>query len=379
MIKKNDYWCPLPWVGLDIGLQGQLKPCCKSLPSSIQSESIKNYLNSEWLNSLKLNLNENIQDPRCNTCWKEESVGRLSMRQHFRKFLKKKNLEKKIDKIQFLHVTWDNTCNLKCRICDFKFSSLWASEILNNKPSFQNSLDTVNEYQKKINEFNFINFYEDNHDSFNIVEISNTGGEPFLSKKHLQFLKKLISLGLSQKIFLSYNSNGTVYPKELIEEIWPHYKKVNIHLSIDDTTSYFEYQRHPAKWSTILKNIEKFKEKKINITLIQTLSVFNVLQLLDYENFVKKTNLYWAHQILWQPTEFSIQNLPKKIKNYILEKYKNKEDHEIFKIVMSICNMKSNIDESTFKQNFLQKIEIIDKIRQESFAKTFPELYSLIQ
>ena len=46
---------------------------------------------------------------------------------------------------------------------------------------------------------------------------------------------------------------------------------------------------------------------------------------------------------------------------------------------MSICDMKSNIDESTFKQNFLQKVKTIDKIRQESFAKTFPELYSLIQ
>jgi organic radical activating enzyme len=379
MIKKDDYWCPLPWIGLDVDQLGNLKPCCKSSSSLIKTDSIKDYFDSNWLKSLKSNLNKNIQDSRCNTCWQEESVNSLSLRQNYRKFFSKKNL-KKTDKIKFLHLTWDNTCNLKCRICDFELSSLWASEILNNRDVFQNKLvDTVNNYQKKIKEFDFINFYEQHHNYFDLVEISSTGGEPFLSKKHLDFLKKLVNLGLSQKIFLNYSSNGTIYPKELSDKIWPHFKKVNVCLSIDDTGSYFEYQRHPAKWNTILENIEKFKEKKTNIVLMQTLSVLNVLQLLDYENFVKKTNLYWSHQILWVPSEFSIKNLPKKIKNYILEKYKNKKDHNIFNSVMSICNLKSELDEVVFKQSFLQKIGIIDKIRQQRFSKIFPEFYDLLQ
>lgn len=382
MVKKNDYWCPAPWIGLFINQLGNLKPCCKSSwPQERKANSVKEYLNSEWLESLKSNLNKNIQDPNCNTCWKEESAQRVSLRQSLRRFYSKRFVEKnKQGNIKCLHVIWDNTCNLKCRICDYEASSSWSSEILNNKNLFEKKeLDIVSSYQKKIKEFDFFTFYENNQNYFDLVEITSTGGEPLLSKKHLQFLKKLINLGVSEKIFLFYNSNGSVYSNELVDKIWPKFKGVKIRFSIDDIEKRFEYQRHPAKWKEVLKNMEKFKNNNnIKLEIYSVISIFNILYVEELSEFVKKFGgTHWNIDVLNYPDEFNIKHLPNNVKLSLANKYtKIKEHIEIEKIINEL-QVTHAVDQN-WKQNFINKIKLTDKIRNEDFATTFPEMNALI-
>ena len=49
-----------------------------------------------------------------------------------------------------------------------------------------------------------------------------------------------------------YNSNGTQLPMNALKNIWPNFKYVDVHFSIDGYEKHFEYQRHPAKWQDAL-------------------------------------------------------------------------------------------------------------------------------
>jgi organic radical activating enzyme len=70
----------------------------------------------------------------------------------------------------------------------------------------------------------------------NIRYIEFTGGEPFMIREHFQLLQKLVDTGRAAQVEIHYNTNGTQYPEEG-EEIWKHFKNVEIALSIDDVAN----------------------------------------------------------------------------------------------------------------------------------------------
>lgn len=378
MTHKNDKWCPAPWVTLDISQNGNINPCCRIEDSNYKFSNIQEYLNSDWLKTLKNNLSSNIKDPRCTTCWNEELYGGYSLRQDRRKFYSKNTALNK-QKILHLQIVLDNTCNLKCRICNYRYSSKWASEMLNNLDIFsKNAKELILNQRTEIKNNDIVNVLKNNLEFFDLAVVELTGGETFLSDKHSELLKMLISYVDTKKIKLVYVSNGTTYPQTLIENVWPYFKKVIVNLSIDDLNARFEYQRHPALWTNILKNLEKFKENKINLSLYQVLSIFNVLYLEEYEDFAKSNNLFWFYQTLEHPKELCIINLPKRVKEHIIKKYENKQNVKAISTVIKMCQTPSLMDENTWRTQFFENVGKIDKIRNENFAETFPELYNLL-
>ena len=64
--------CHHPWVGLEIGPQGEFKPCCKYKDSI--ATNLKDYLASEELSELKSRLSANEKPNGCQRCWDDESA-----------------------------------------------------------------------------------------------------------------------------------------------------------------------------------------------------------------------------------------------------------------------------------------------------------------
>ena len=87
-----------------------------------------------------------------------------------------------------------------------------------------------------------------------------TGGEPLLIKKHYELLEKCIELDVAKNIGLHYNTNGTQLNMKALNELWPKFKIVDCHFSIDGVGEKFEFQRHPAKWNNALSNMSIFNK-----------------------------------------------------------------------------------------------------------------------
>ena len=76
-----------------------------------------------------------------------------------------------------------------------------------------------------------------------------------------------------------------------LQNIWPYFKEVDIHFSIDGIGKHFEYQRHPAKWDQVVQNMLIFKEHrsdKLTLSICHTVNIFNVLYLPEFLKWTKE-------------------------------------------------------------------------------------------
>jgi sulfatase maturation enzyme AslB (radical SAM superfamily) len=76
------------------------------------------------------------------------------------------------------------------------------------------------------------------------------GGEPLLIDQHYEFLQKCIDAGRSKSIVIEYNTNITNIP-ERAWNIWKHFERIQIGMSVDAVGPINDYIRNPSKWHKI--------------------------------------------------------------------------------------------------------------------------------
>lgn len=387
--------CHRPWTRLQINSSGNFTPCCsygevykneKGEPYNITKDKISDVIKSKYLKDLKRKLIDNEYPKNCSKCWHDEKIESLSERVsawNEEYFSGQHNVFKNKDYFTSLHIEWTNKCNLKCRICNFKFSTTWGNELIKHSNLYQIPSNLIKEYNKKANwdkDNNLIQKIKGLLPTIKVIE--NTGGEPLSSKAHENFLYLILKEGHAHKIELRYNTNGTHYPEKIVKELWPKFKKTKIRFSIDDIGKRFEYQRHPAIWDKVVANIDKFKNNNLKnqtLEIYSAISILNICYIDELYKFVKTfDNIYWNIAVLKFPNEFCIRNLSNQNKLALLKRLiKINEQPEIQEIINEL-NFEHNLDVN-WKEKFIAKIRMTDKIRGEDFRTTFPELWELIQ
>ena len=153
--------------------------------------------------------------------------------------------------------------------------------------------------------------------------IEFTGGEPFMIDQHFDMLQGIVDRGIAGQVEIHYNTNGTHYP-ERGENIWKHFKTVEIAFSIDDVGTRFEYQRTNATWAAVLDNITSFQYLKDQMPNLQlqccsTVNVFNVRYLNELAHWLALQRfdfVYW--NMMHDAWYFSIATLPDSAKKQII-------------------------------------------------------------
>jgi len=84
------------------------------------------------------------------------------------------------------------------------------------------------------------------------------------------------------RVVLTYNTNGSICPKQELIDLWSQFKMVILDFSIDDIEDRFEYQRYPARWKTIVKNLYWFRE---NMPVNVMFNINTAIGLLNYSNY----------------------------------------------------------------------------------------------
>jgi sulfatase maturation enzyme AslB (radical SAM superfamily) len=141
-------------------------------------------------------------------------------------------------------------------------------------------------------------------DVTNLERIYFNGGEPLMTRDHINVLKYLIKHGDPTKIQVLYSTNGTFPITDEMTSLWSQFKGLDLCASIDGIGPVFEYVRFPGNWSAVEQNLISFKSLKskvpnVFLTLSITIGVHNVLyfdqlyawaQQHDYNLQIQNTN-----------------------------------------------------------------------------------------
>jgi MoaA/NifB/PqqE/SkfB family radical SAM enzyme len=383
-------------VSLETSPIGTVRPCCLAEYEITDSGGDKFNLttatfsaiqNSHDMRKLRQAFIDGDEPETCRKCWNEERSGRTSKRMHTLDRLKHvippQDWTIDAKPLMFLDLKLGNICNLKCRICGSWSSSTFAAEELkfvgNKKDSFHYSMLKQGAWPRNNDTF----WQQIEKISSQLQYIEFTGGEPFMIQEHFDMLQGLVERGIARNIEIHYNTNGTQWPEDA-DEIWRHFKTVEVAFSIDDVGARFNYQRSGANWNDVCENIEKFKDLRVRHSNIQlqvcsTVNVFNVYYIEEVANWIDKQDfdfVYW--NIMHEAPYFSIATLPASAKQAIAEKLSNanvsqKNKQEFLNIIDFMNNGRS--EDGTLLN---EKIREVDLRRKENLAQVEPEFARLI-
>lgn len=376
----NDSFCFYPWTNIRFEPNGTSAPCCNYLDKlkdtdnktyNVNQTDIKEIYFSKSMSELRETFRAGKWDSNCNLCSLDEEAGLLSIRNQtkisFHDIFHSVDYQSNsIDNLKILDLNLGNECNLSCRICNAEFSSSIAKE--------QNSMLNIQDDTIITASDNYYNNLLEV--SKHIKHLSIQGGEPLMSKKHFDYLKKLIELGYSKNIKIDYSTNGTLYSDKFLK-IWNEFKEVTLTFSIDDLGERFEYQRNGANWNSVEDNIKKYctnKSDKLKLNVFPTVSIQNVYYLPELIDWINDQSLPYSLCVLRQPEYLSIENLDDAAKEKICQKLDNFNSYkDLSGIIYTLKNSPGQID-----KGFASYMKKLDQFRDQSFANTHNEIAQII-
>ena len=395
MKLPHDKFCVLPWVSLETSPIGTTRPCCLAEDEikdqdgnkySLMTTDLNVVHNSEYMRKLRQEFLDGKKPQTCRKCWNEERSGRTSKRMHTINRLEHivTDTEWTVDAkpLVFIDFKLGNICNLKCRICGSWSSSTFAAEEVRfeGKDSFHYQMLKDGAWPRRNQRF-----WQDIDRLMDEVRyLEFTGGEPFMIQEHFDLLQRMVDNGIAHNVEVHYNTNGTHYP-ENAEEIWKHFKTVEVAFSIDDVNERFEYQRANAIWSEVNTNMDRFeqlRERNINIQLqvCSTVNVFNVMYLEGLANWIDKRSfdfVYW--NMLHEAYYHSVGTLPERAKQIAIERLQNANVTEYhrreFNNIIDFINGGVSLDGNILRM----KVKDVDQRRKQDLCAHHPELAQAIE
>lgn len=404
-MDKSKTYCVMPHMG--IAFQNNADLCCCNINKAswqdkkrntmfVYSHPLGSAFSSHTRKMIAASLDNGIQHPSCQQCWDLENAGKESTRQVLNN--KFGSLEPLPDQPRILIIKPGNTCNFACRMCNPMTSSSWykdgyeiEKEGLPSSSWYENirSKDevatlTYNEYTKTFETIR--NSFNQDHEEFwntlkkwieNVVFIDIYGGEPFLAPAMFDLLEHGVNIGASKNIAIGIHTNASIYNSKYLE-ILSQYKSVAFNVSIDSAVpEQLEYIRHKADFDIVIENSKKFidyfkdfSNVKMGVSLTLTpLNVFYVdTAIRDIEKLI---GIAPSGVNIVHTPEYDMRHLPVPVKQYLIENIKEPVTVNFLKQTIPGCDIEW--------PKFCRATDKLDQARGQSFAKTFPEWWQLLE
>lgn len=166
-------------------------------------------------------------------------------------------------------ISWDyrfsNLCNFKCRMCGDMLSSSWETEarkynlIDENNPKNNWLLEPIRTNMRRWQEDAAEKEFGAAVEAGTVEEIYWVGGEPLMYEQHWEYMKRIVELGYSDRVYARYNTNlsRVEYKKMNLWNILDKFRDWQVCASIDGTGEIGEYIRTGLKYKQWL---EYFKQ-----------------------------------------------------------------------------------------------------------------------
>lgn len=440
-LKIPENFCVLPFVSTQVRANGSLSACCQNADSArdanhdemlLYKDSFRAGLKSDYFKSLKKDFLAGKRPASCQRCFDEDDMGVRSRRKNenenhshwIQPILQGKAPEQPV----VFDLNLGTLCNLKCRTCGPASSSKWVQESVDLFGEDHLPRDNRELRQMPVEESRkiMLNWQDQSPDFYSTLEswlpqaerIEFFGGEPMLSKHHLNLVRKSVKSGFAKDQIIRYATNGTVVSDELVNSIWPNFFDVHLNVSVDGLEQQFEYIRYGAKWEKLLENIESYRRTP-NVSAVGiniTVSTFNIFYLPELFLFWEKKGLVssrtprltpsgWRERLHFSylkirryfrggeirdllvnennyvhiPERFDIRILPPALKQKVKEKFETflpRLHPELQKELLAALTKMFSADLSQYWPKFIESVWFHDNYRKQSFAACFPEFHA---
>jgi len=240
-------------------------PCCAA-GTQLYDNNATLY-EQPYLKQIRNDFDNNKIPKACLTCTMNEQKGITSRRQL-------SGQDAIVNQIKNFEVNVGNYCNLKCVICDNRWSSAWK------KDAQQMGLHTFKNFKFNLNSIK--------SDLSTVEWLHFNGGEPLFTNIHRDVLNRIPD---PSQCIVYYNTNGTIRVPDSMFELWGKFKLVKLIFSIDDVGERFNYQRTNAKWSEVESNMLWYRDvapSNMMFGINRTISKLNQPYLSDLDNWFAK-------------------------------------------------------------------------------------------
>ncbi len=388
---SKDYSCHYLEKSLTLLPTSEVRPCCRFDVSRYDvkdftwdhKKPLEEFYTSAQYKTIRQQSRSGQPVAGCHRCYREEDLGIKSMRQKDFPGDAANNYDGTL-KISMIELGVGRICNLKCRTCDPYFSTKWeADALVANKPIPDKALDVDLDALD-------VQFFR------NTRFLKITGGEPFYHPAFETLIHRLVQEGLSANIDIEIFSNATKVPVEVFVEALKRFRSVTMTLSIDGLGATNTYLRHPSRWKDIEKSVDFWRALRSSQTALKvqfavTVSVFNILSLFELFNWLYKIETNQPGIIIQNvqdPTHLNVSHWPLLIRKTIQSKFLQQKETffathvvnaTLAKRIGTIEKMlESAIEQKNVSEQFWQETLALDKARNESFAKVFPELFQIV-
>jgi len=280
--KKNSAICVLPWVHQFSPVDGKTAPCCHG--DDLQP--------NESISSLRKQMIQGIQPRACNSCYLKEEESGFSPRINETIDWIKKFGEPDINdpEVQFIDVRYDPTCNLKCKTCGPRDSTLWQKE--------KNIKILVNHDNKN---------YLHNVNKNKLKKVYLAGGEPTYIKDYIVFLQELYEINPMCEVIV--NTNLKRLP-DVWKTIITKFENMTVICSCDATGTLGTYVRYPLEWKEFEKNVAWVSKHSNFLQFNLVASNLTVHKLYETCEWMKKYSKNINLSILNNPRYFTERAVP---------------------------------------------------------------------
>ena len=399
LLNESETFCMFPWVHLNATPKGDVYPCCSNdytqPVGNTKENSLEEIFNSPKMKELRLDMLNERKNSICDFCYKHEEAGPFSFRnyskEHFDKYFDETVPTTLEDgtvpefKMRYFDIRFSNICNFKCRTCGSEFSSKWGEEMRKHHDPKHPTLIHVDD-----NKGTVLDEVLEHIEHIDLAYFA--GGEPLITDEHYTMLEAMIRKGRTD-ITLRYNTNASniKYKKHDILDLWKHFKKIELSCSVDHFGSRAEYMRKGTDWGKVESNLLTFRDLDyVSFQMNTVFSIYNYLTITEFYQYLKDKNILrkddWYHSLYLavHPIYYAAKSLPKELKAEASAKAlkwvdANQNDFTcIPRLVTDAVNFASSEDNwSTVKEQFMGHTKSIDRIRDENFWQTFPELNKL--
>lgn len=361
--KRKDIWfCTIPFTQVYSEIDGRYQACCFGATQrehTVENTTLKEWMeDSEYMNSIRKemldpNSKHEAVEKICTRCRSDERKYGRSRRTNCLKIHTNDpnfwdGIEKNVKMYQKSGVwTFDericeiqlkifgSECNLDCYMCMHANSTtrqrVAEDGVWNNK-IFEGSIGDNKEFLKWVMRDKTKGMIEQVTELAPYTRsVKVIGGEPLIMKKHYEMLDALIETGHAPEIRIKYQTNltKTARGKHNIFNYIPKFKAVAMVASVDGIGKTIEYMRRRTNWNEVVENIDlcnKYDNVVVDFNgLVSFLSVMRFYEVIDWcKNNPVIDQLNWA--MVETPKHLRPNNLPKKIKEKLIPKYKEWPD-----------------------------------------------------
>lgn len=432
----SDTWCPIPWNFQAVRSNGDIRVCCQAnitrnkgvlrkddgTSYNAGTDDLNEARNSGLIRQIRSLMMKGEWSEECLRCRTEEDAGLVSRRSYEHERWPGFRMEDvapwtsddgTIDTSRLPVVYYDlrfgNFCNLACRMCGPQDSTGWYEDWvrMEGQDWFEDShgIEKIHSRGNKLISDSY--GWHDSEDfwrqiesnAHNIQHVYMAGGEPLLIERHYEFLERCVEMGAARNMLIEYNTNMTTMPSRVMD-LWKNFKQVQIGASIDGMGAVFEYQRHPANWEKVLRNLYKVDDGPDNITawLAYTVTAYNVLHMpafmrwkLQESGFRKFNNTtrrpIVTYHVAHRPQYLNIRVLPPEIKaeatsrfdefvDYVLDEGYPTVVYEQAKSIRDsiVSYMTADDRYGTGWSSFVDFTARLDAIRDQDIRRVVPDL-----